>query len=220
MKGRIVITTMIFLSVWFAAERVYPACTGTIFSDVNATTVGPDFCDFIERLAGLGITTGFPDGTFRPGNNVTRLGMASFMVRTVDKLTAKTPQQIALLKWYDANQAASFTLGVAGGLIPRGVAFDGADIWVTTLSPLVTKLRASDGAVLGTFNNGALFPSGIAFDGANIWVANNGSNNVTKLRASDGAMLGTFIVGNGPDGVAFDGANIWVANRDGTVSKL
>src|SRR5438105_1906987 len=33
----------------------------------------------------------------------------------------------------------------------------------------LTKLRASDGSVLGTFALGN-FPSGLAFDGANIWV--------------------------------------------------
>ena len=73
----------------------------------------------------------------------------------------------------------------------------------------VTKLRASDGTVLGTFAVGTQ-PMGVAFDGANIWVTNDVSNTVTKLRASDGTVLGTFGVGNHPLGVAFDGANIWV----------
>jgi DNA-binding beta-propeller fold protein YncE len=43
----------------------------------------------------------------------------------------------------------------------------------------VTKLRASDGANLGTFPVGAV-PTGVAFDGANIWVANYGSDTVSK----------------------------------------
>jgi DNA-binding beta-propeller fold protein YncE len=83
----------------------------------------------------------------------------------------------------------------------------------------VTKLRASDGEVLGTFPVGTN-PAGVAFDGASIWVGNIGSNNVTKLRASDGTVLGTFPVGFFPLGVAFDGANIWVALHGGAVSKL
>jgi DNA-binding beta-propeller fold protein YncE len=90
----------------------------------------------------------------------------------------------------------------------------------------VTKLRASDGKLLGTFTlaSGAT-PFGVVFDGANIWVANNffGSPtaNVSKLRACDGKLLGTFPVGVGPVGIAFDGANIWTANgNDGTVTKL
>ena len=67
---------------------------------------------------------------------------------------------------------------------PLGVAFDGANIWVTNSdSNNVTKLRASDGKVLGTFGVGSS-PYGVAFDGANVWVANGNSNNVTKLRAT------------------------------------
>ncbi len=75
----------------------------------------------------------------------------------------------------------------------------------------MTKLRTSNGAVLGTFTVGKV-PGGVAFDGVNIWVTNENSNNVTKLRASDGAVLGTFSVGTLPLQVAFDGANIWVTN--------
>jgi len=82
----------------------------------------------------------------------------------------------------------------------------------------VKKIRASDGADLGTFNVGSV-PTSIAFDGANIWAANN--NSVTKLRWTDGALQGTYTVGTTPTGVAFDGANIWVTNNgSGSVSKL
>jgi DNA-binding beta-propeller fold protein YncE len=44
----------------------------------------------------------------------------------------------------------------------------------------VTKIRASDSAVQGTFAVGT-GPSGIAFDRANMWVVNQNSNNVIKL---------------------------------------
>jgi DNA-binding beta-propeller fold protein YncE len=59
------------------------------------------------------------------------------------------------------------------------VAFDGANIWVTNNNG-VSKLRASDGMLLGTFAAGTN-PFGVAFDGVSIWVANNGSNSVSKL---------------------------------------
>lgn len=73
----------------------------------------------------------------------------------------------------------------------------------------MTKLRASDGAVLGTFTVG-FGPLGIAFDGTNIWIANNNSSTVMKLKATDGVVLGTFNAPASPYGVAFDGSNIWV----------
>ncbi|HEY6370929.1 MAG TPA: hypothetical protein VIX37_10140, partial [Candidatus Sulfotelmatobacter sp.] len=57
----------------------------------------------------------------------------------------------------------------------------GVNIWVTnyTAGGTVTKLRASDGTLLGTFDVGTS-PLNVAFDGANIWVANEGSNTVSK----------------------------------------
>lgn len=61
----------------------------------------------------------------------------------------------------------------------------GAPLWmetqvVNTGSNTVTKLQASTGAVLGTFNVGTI-AQWIAFDGANVWVTNSGSNTVSKL---------------------------------------
>src|SRR5204863_524129 len=132
------------------------------------------------------------------------------------------PQQVALLKWYAANQSG---ITFAVGSVPTAVAFDGDNIWVANSgSNNVSKLRASNGAPQpgSPFAVGSL-PQGVAFDGANIWVTNFSSSNVSKLRASDGALLGTFAVGAHPSGIAFDGANIWV-NRDAfsgnAVSKL
>src|SRR5205823_10973953 len=82
--------------------------------------------------------------------------------------TSKNPLQIALLHWYDANKTTSFIVQNQ----PFGVVFDGANVWVVNkIDSSVTKLRASDGAVLGTFPVGSE-PRGVAFDGANIWVTN------------------------------------------------
>ncbi len=129
---------------------------------------------------------------------------------------AETPllqQKAALLQWRRQDFPAGST--------PAGIAFDGANIWVANQDDNnVTKLRASDGTILGVFPVGN-HPLAIAFDRANIWVVNGGDNNVTKLRASDGNNLGTFPVGFIPEGIAFDGSNIWVTNGgDNNVTKL
>jgi hypothetical protein len=90
--------------------------------------------------------------------------------------SAINPLQVALLKWAPYS-GVSFQ--VEGR--PFGVAFDGANLWVTNAGAnFVTKLRASDGANLGNFSVGSA-SFGVAFDGANIWVANQGSNTVSKL---------------------------------------
>ncbi|HEY6290123.1 MAG TPA: hypothetical protein VI455_00985, partial [Terriglobia bacterium] len=115
--------------------------------------------------------------------------------------SSQNPLQIAILHWYNANLTTQFTTATA----PFGVAFDGSSIWVCNNgSNNVTKLRASDGTVLGTFAVGTN-PTGVAYDGANLWVANINGNNVTKLKGTTGATLGTFTVGTQPNALAFDG---------------
>jgi hypothetical protein len=55
-----------------------PACTGTDFPDVPASH---PFCGEIEWLADGEITGGFPDGTYRPSQPVSRQSMALFLYR-------------------------------------------------------------------------------------------------------------------------------------------
>jgi sugar lactone lactonase YvrE len=161
------------------------------------------------------------------GSGLTNLNGANIVSGTVTSMQLSpesVPNSTAFkllgsLRWDLLKPQATFPVGNS----PSGVAFDGANIWVTTSGTFtVTKLRASDGANLGSFPVGS-GSNQVAFDGANIWVTNSGSSTVTKLRASDGACVGTctFTVGQFPIGVAFDGANIWVANLvGGTVIKL
>ncbi len=89
------------------------------------------------------------------------------------------PLQVATLRWYESNQAfPHFTVGNK----PYAVASDGTNIWVANNgSSNVTKLKASDGSLVGTYAVGSS-PIGVAFDGSNIWVANYGSSNsVSRL---------------------------------------
>ena len=63
-----------------AALRNQPnPCTGSLFTDVSATSVGSAFCGFIERLADDGITGGCTASAFCPNNPVTRAQMAVFL---------------------------------------------------------------------------------------------------------------------------------------------
>src|SRR5436190_5291202 len=69
---------------------------------------------------------------------------------------------------------ASYTIETfpAGGDYLFDLASDGANIWVTNdFVNTVTKLRASDGVILGTFDVG-VNPRYITFDGTNIWIGN------------------------------------------------
>src|SRR5262249_41945174 len=101
---------------------------------------------------------------------------------------------------------------------PTLLAFDGANIWTTNFyDGTVSKLRASDGTLLGRFNtaeNTSSYPIGIAFDGTHIWVGNLGDYSLAELQASDGTLLRVVPLVSAPQGVAFDGANIWAVLSD------
>jgi outer membrane lipoprotein-sorting protein len=131
------------------------------------------------------------------------------------------PLRVATLQWYSVNETGvRYTIppGNAGLL-----AFDGANMWVVSGHQLfseVTKLRASDGANLGTFTAGTENPLDIVFDGAHMWVSNGEDNTLQKIRTSDGAMVGGFPVALSPQNLAFDGANMWVTHGSSFVTKF
>jgi len=159
--------------------------------------------------------------TLAAGNNVTITPSGSTLTISAsagNTNTSLNPNQVALLRWYPLNKAGN---AFAVGNNPCATTFDGSSIWISNKADnTVTKLRASDGTILGTFQVGD-GPCRMAFDGANMWVANSFGNNLSKLRASDGQLLATIPVGREPVGLAFDGENMWVTNtQDSTVSKL
>lgn len=99
---------------------------------------------------------------------------------------------------------------------PHQMAFDGVHMWIAndTQPGTVTKMRASDGAIVGVYGMGA-HTQGVVFDGVNVWVANVLSDNVMRVRASDGAVLGTVPTCTYPFGLAFDGRNVWIGCHAG-----
>jgi hypothetical protein len=90
------------------------------------------------------------------------------------------PLQVALLRWYEANQTG-ISAPVDPG--PYGATFDGIFIWVVSLeNNTVTQVQASNGQLVATNPSGGTHPIQIAFDGINIWITHDQSNTVTKLR--------------------------------------
>ena len=96
---------------WFdgaaSADEAEPVLVGTgpVTGGVDAALVGPPafrdvqpgqvFYDEIRWLAGEGITTGFPDGTFRPLGTVSREAMAAFLHRFAGGGPSGTPTPVA-----------------------------------------------------------------------------------------------------------------------------
>lgn len=161
----------------------------------------------VLTLAGF-IVEQAQDGLIRPAPANAATGSTPAMM-------SKAPPQ--------KRQPAPLKDTVPVGSQPYGVAFDGVNVWAANFADFpgtVTKIRARDGEVLGTFKVGQK-PLGVTFDGTNIWVSNHFDNTVTKLRASDGKILGTFSV-KSPWWMASDGDNIWIPSygENGTVIKL
>lgn len=136
----------------------------------------------------------------------------------VNSRPSKTPQQIAMLKWYTAISTTQTNFPVAWE--PVGIAFDGTNMWVANQNTqAVSVIRISDGATVGYYPMNV--PGFLAYDGANMWITNYTANTVSVLRARDGFRVMTPTVGTNPGGIAFDGTNMWIVNTiDNTVSVL
>jgi streptogramin lyase len=88
-------------------------------------------------------------------------------------------------------------------------------IWVSHwTSGTVSKIRRSDGVIVGTYPvPGGNASRGVAVEqNGDVWVANSGTHTVGHL-GNDGSNKGAVPVGNQPTGVAIDAAGkVWVTN--------
>jgi hypothetical protein len=126
-----------------------------------------------------------------PRIRITAIAAALFFTAQVWAQNPSNPIQVALLRWYQANQTAQFS-GDGSCTGPNGLAFDGAHVWVAcSTANEIQELNASDGTLLKTIksNTQLVTPEALLFDGANIWVSNGSTSAgaVTKVNASTGA---------------------------------
>lgn len=103
------------------------------------------FHDEIGWLAGTGITTGFPDGTFKPGQAVTRQSMAAFMQRFYNLEAGLT----------------DVAFGTDGGASDDE---DAEATWTTIATTTVTVPEGTTGMIVSTFSG-----DGICNGGTNIF---------------------------------------------------
>ncbi len=87
------------------------------FSDV---TTGSWFTPWVERLYQLGVTVGFPDGTYRPDKTVTRGEMAVFLVKAFDHTAELVPPtgvfgDVDLAAFYADDAELIKRLGITAG---------------------------------------------------------------------------------------------------------
>ncbi|MDH5615141.1 MAG: PQQ-dependent sugar dehydrogenase [Acidimicrobiia bacterium] len=93
-----------------------PAHRGT-FPDVPA---GQWYTGYVERLAELGFTLGYADGTFRPAGLVTRAEMSMFIVRAIGEEANLAPAgglfvDVPATAWYGPSTERLYDLGITLG---------------------------------------------------------------------------------------------------------
>ena len=148
-------------------------------------------------------------------------GNATALAYDGASLWAAAPSRDMVLQFAGKGNLFIGAVSLPSGGGPSGLAYDGANMWITHQGTrTVTKVRATDTVLLGTFAVGSN-PAGIAFDGKYMWIANSGDNTVSQLLANDGSHVQTIPVDMRPTGVAFDGNCIWVTNQAGnSVTKV
>ncbi len=123
------------------------------------------------------------------------------------------PNQIALLRWYQANTGPTTFLVPATSTDTKGIAFDGTNMWVASYSTGKLNELSINGQPISTTITLGGGPYGLAYDGANIWVANNGSGILQKVNVTNRAVTPVSVPGlSSPYFLAFDGSHIWVTD--------
>src|SRR5215831_18015038 len=104
-----------------AGSTVFGLC-GT-FTDVSDAA----FCPFVLEIFYLGITTGTTATTYDPAANVSRLQMAAFLSRTVDRTLQRGSRRTVLGQFWTPQNASVLPVTTLPAA-PRLLRSDGADI--------------------------------------------------------------------------------------------
>jgi hypothetical protein len=175
------------------------------------------FCPFVLEIFYLGITTGTTPTTYSPSDPVTRLQMAAFLARTVDRVTARRRAPLGQLWTPLGDKVVGVTTIGANPLHPRS---DGLDVWVTIPSSAsVTRVRGSDGAVLGTWTGapGAV-QTLIAMGRVFVAGGSGGSGRLYRIDPAQPPGAVTTLatnVGSGSTSLTFDGSRIFTSDLSG-----
>lgn len=190
------------------------------FTDVNPNNI---FFTSIAAAYFLGLTNGTSASTFSPQDPVPREQMAAFITRTLDQSLRRRSRRAAAKQWWTSSVVSATDLGTT--VFPRGIVWDGADLWVTSsVSNTVKRVRASDGKMLETWTNANAASAIIAAAGRIFITGALGSQIANKIYViNPAATPGPVTVfqdnlapGVNPIDITFDGVNLWTANVGAT----
>lgn len=208
-----------------AGFRVLADCSsfGLPFTDLGSETT---FCAAIAEAYYTGVTNGTSPTTFSPNANVTRAQVAAFATRTLEASLARGSKRAALQHFWSVGPQTSSGLGITVvGSGPQFPQSDGLDVWVPNNNDgTVTRVRASDGSVLGTWTGatgawavlvamGRIFITGYLDQGCIYVIDPTQPPGPVSILASN--------LGGGTRSIAFDGEKIWTGNfNEGSLSLV
>ncbi len=149
-----------------ASESVEIPATDTAYHFTD--TAGNWAADYIERLYLSGVTTGYTDGTFRPGANISRAQFAVMLCRALGYDTAR--YDALELPFADLSEIPEYALPAIRTLYARGIVNGSADqSGAIRFNPSGSLTRAQAAAMIGrTLPKGYQVASLSFSDSANI----------------------------------------------------
>ena len=118
-------------------------------------------------------------------------------------------------------------------LVPRGVTFDGANIWLTGYiyqggAKRLLKIDPSNPMSGREWFKSTLAPGAITFDGAYLWMASGGGKKLLRIDPAnpdpDANPSSQIAFGNytdfGPMDIVYGGGYLWVANLSGSAQNV
>ena len=190
------------------------------FTDVAADS----FCPFVLEIFTLGITTGTSPTTYDPSSAVTRLQMAAFLSRTVDRALQRGSRRSALDQFWTPQNETVLKLTTIGSFAQL-IRSDGLDVWVANSSSnSVSRIRGSDGRLLETWTGATSASAPLMAMGSVFVTGFTSPGSLYRIDPSQPAGAVTTVasnLGNGSAGLTFDGSRIWAANvLGGSVSII
>lgn len=133
-------------------------------------------------------------------------------------LTFKDFNQASILHKIDpqsGQQLASYPLSLNKTFIPKGLTWDGQNLWATsshnhhTEIPEVIKID-SNGKVLNTYSPPGPSPSGMSWDGKHLWIMDDETDQMYQIETQAFKVLKSNPTpGVAPVGLAWDGQKFW-----------
>jgi len=172
----------------------FTAPTQSPFTDITSST---QFYKEMAWMKSSGISTGWPDGTYRPWNQTDRDAMAAFMYRVAGQPTYTAP---SVSLFYDVDPSVQFYKEMSW-VYQKGIANNADDGTFDPWTPVTREMMA-------VFMYNLANPSDVAIQSVGLPGGVVGSQYSAVLRASGGALPFTWSATGLPAGLTISSQGV------------